>query len=69
MYSNRSSDGLSSRHCCFKTDPGDASFSKGLCCCSVESYNKLTEKNLTLFIEGRGSLSEGKVVSGIADDF
>lgn len=46
LYSNRSSDGLSSRHCCFKTDPGDASFSKGLCCCSVESYNKLTEKNL-----------------------
>lgn len=41
LYNYRSSDGPSSLHCCFKTDPGSASFSKGLCCCSSEFCNKL----------------------------
>lgn len=60
---------LSSMHCCFKTDTGTASFSKGLCCCSFEFYNKLNWNKLTLFFEGRGSLSVGEVVSGTAADF
>lgn len=46
LYNYWSSDGPSSLHCCFKTDPGDASFSKGLYSCGFEFYNKLTEKNL-----------------------
>lgn len=56
-----SSDRPSSLHYCFKRDPGDASFSKGLCCCSFDLYNKLTETNLFSLLRA-GVLPEGEMV-------
>lgn len=54
LHSYWSSDRPSSLHYCFKRDPGDASFSKGLCSCSFDFYNKLTETNLLSLLRAGG---------------